>query len=66
MLRKILQTQPQVKSMKIIYYDLYYTVIENRDDKEIVENQNENDYNNCDDVIPNHYSRRKNDNEISR
>ena len=30
---KFLQTKPQVRNMNINYYDLYYTVIENRDDK---------------------------------
>ena len=33
MLMKFLQTKPQVKSMNINYYDLYYTVIKNRIDK---------------------------------
>ena len=39
---KFLQTKPQVQNMKFIYYDLYYTVIKNRDEKEIV-NVNEKD-----------------------
>ena len=39
LLMKFLQTKPQVKNMNIKYYDLYYTVIKNRDDKEIVDNQ---------------------------
>ena len=30
--------------MNINYYDLSYTVIKNRDDEEIVDNQYENDY----------------------
>ena len=46
------------------YYDLFYTFIENRDDKEIVDNQYESDYINFIDIIPNPYSRRKNDIEI--
>ena len=29
--------------MNINYYDLYYTVIKNRDDKEIVNDENPND-----------------------
>ena len=33
--KKFLQTKPQVNSMNNNYYDLYYTVIKNRDDKEI-------------------------------
>ena len=40
---KILPIKPQVKDMNFKYYALYYTVIKNRDDKEIV-NNNENDY----------------------
>ena len=45
--------------MNINYYDLYYTVIKTRDEKEIVDNRyenNENDYISFNDVIiPNHY-----------
>ena len=53
---KILQTKPQVKDMNIIYYDLYYTGIKNRDEKENVDNQNKNDFTSLNDVIiPNHY-----------
>ena len=44
MLMKLLQTKPQVKNMNIKYYDLYYTVIKNRGEKEIVDNNYENDY----------------------
>ena len=36
LLMKFLQTKPQVKDMNIIYYDLYYTVIKNKDEKEMV------------------------------
>ena len=40
------------------FYDLYYTVMKNRDEKEIVIDEihnNENDYNNFDDfIIPIH------------
>ena len=51
-----LQTKPEVKSMTIKYYDLYYTVIKNTDDKEIVNNKYEYDYISLNDVIiPNHY-----------
>ena len=58
MLMKFLQTKPQVKNMNINYYDLYYTVIRNRDDKEILDNQYENDFINFDDfIIPNHKPR---------
>ena len=44
LLMKFLQTKPQVKNMNINYFDLYYTVIRNRDGKEIVDNQHENDF----------------------
>ena len=55
-LMKLLQTKPQVKNMNINYNDLYCTVIKNRDDKEIVDNQNENDFISLNVVIiPNHY-----------
>ena len=53
---KFLQTKPQVKNMNIKYCDLSYTVIKNRKEKEIVDNQYENDYFSLSDVIrPNHY-----------
>ena len=54
---KVLQTKPQVRNMNINYYDLYYTVVKNRDEKEVVDDQyddNENDYIFFDDIIPNH------------
>ena len=51
-----LQTKLEVKSMTIKYYDLYYTVIKNTDNKEIVNNKYEYDYISLNDVIiPNHY-----------
>ena len=53
--------------MNINYYDLCYTVIKNRDDKEIVNDAHENEYNNFNDFIsPNQYIGRKNDNEMLR
>ena len=53
---KFLQTKPQIKNMNINYYDIYYTIVKNRDEKEIVDNQNENDFISLNDVIiPNHY-----------
>ena len=53
---KILQTKPQVKKMKINYYDLNYTVIKIRDDRENVDNHYENDVIGLNDfIIPNHY-----------
>ena len=54
-LMNFLQTKPQVKNMNINYYDLYYTVIKNGDDKEIVDTQYENDFINFNDIVPNHY-----------
>ena len=39
MVMKFLQTKPQFKNMNINYYDLYYTVIKNRNEKKIVDNQ---------------------------
>ena len=56
---KLLQTKPPVKNMIINYYDLYYTVIKNRDEKEIVDNQYEHDYINFNDILPNYYIGRK-------
>ena len=43
-LMKFSQTKPQVKNMNIKYFDLYYTVAKNIDDKDIVDNQYENDF----------------------
>ena len=60
LLLKSLQPKPQVNSMNIKFCDLYYTVIRNRDEREIVDNQYGKDYINFNDIIPNHYSRRKN------
>ena len=55
-LMKFLQTKPQVKNLNNIYYDFYYALIRNRDEKEIVDNQYENDFISLSDVvIPNHY-----------
>ena len=56
---KFLQTKPQVKNMNFNYYDLYYTVIKNRDDKEIVNDEYENNYIYFSDIIPNHYIGKK-------
>ena len=58
---KFLQTKPQVKKININHYDSYYTVIKNRDEKQIVENQYENHFISLNDVIiPNHYVGMKN------
>ena len=54
-LMKVLQTKPQVKNMNNVYYDLFYTIIKNGDEKEIVDNQYENDYFDFNNFItPNH------------
>ena len=56
LLQKFLQTKPQVKNMNINYYDLYYTVIKNRYEKDNVDENNENDYINFNDFItPNNF-----------
>ena len=62
MLMKFLQTKRQVKKMNITYYDLYYTVIKTRDEKQIVDNQYENDYINFYIFIPIRYLGRKSNN----
>ena len=65
LLKKFLQTKPKVKGMKINYYDLNYTVIENRDDNEIVVDKYENkcfNFNNF--TTPNHSLGRKNNIEL--
>ena len=65
-----LQTKPQVKNMNIIYYDVYYTVIKARDDKEFIDDKIENiedDYTNFNDFItPNHDIGEKNNKEKLR
>ena len=58
LLMNFLQTEPQVKNMNINYYDLYYTVIKVRDENKDIDNQyenDENDYINFNDIIPNHH-----------
>ena len=58
-LMNFIQTKPQVKRMNINYYDLYYTVMKNRDEKEIVigkDEINENDFIKYEEFfIPNHH-----------
>ena len=51
LLMKFLQTKPSVKNMNINKQDLNYTVIDNRDEKEIVDEQWENDFNILNEVI---------------
>ena len=66
LLTNFLQTKPSVKNVNYIYSDLYYTVIKNRDDKEILIDENiEYDYINFKDFITlNLYIGRKQDNMI--
>ena len=45
LLRKLLQTIPQVKKMNIKSYDVDYTIMKNRDQKEIVDDKYENNEN---------------------
>ena len=67
LLMKLLQTKSYVRSMNISYYDLYYTVIKNRNEKNVIVKDNEIDYINSDDSIsPNHYNGRKINNQILR
>ena len=67
LIMKFLQTKPQVKNKNINYYDLYNTVIKNRDEKEIAIDEYENDYISFKAiVIPNQKIGRKNNNEILR
>ena len=69
LLMKFLQTKPQVKNMNFNYYDLYYTVIKNSDEIRDKDNQyenEENDYINFNDIVPNHYIGIKNDNVMLR
>ena len=70
LLMKFQQTKPQVKSMNNNFYDLYYTVTKNRDEKENVDDHYENienAYINFNEFItPNHHIVRKNNNEILR
>ena len=42
---KVLQTMTQVKNLEISNYDFYYTVIENRDEKKVVNEENDNNEN---------------------
>ena len=58
LLMKISQTKPEVKNKNINYYDLFYTVIKVRDGKKDIDNQYENDdndYINFNDIVPNHH-----------
>ena len=63
LLKKFLQTKPQVKNMNINYYDLYYTIIKTREKNNDIDNQYESDdngYINFNDIIiPNHNKSRE-------
>ena len=50
-LLQFLQTKPQVKYMNFNSDALYHTVIKNRDEKEVVEKEYENDYTHFNDFI---------------
>ena len=55
--------------MNIKYYDMYYTVIRIRDENKDIDNEYEKDdteYNNFNDIIPNHYVGIKKNNEKIR
>ena len=65
-LMKFLQTKLEVKNMNINSHDFYYTVIKNRREKDIEDNNYENDYITFNDIVPNHYVGRKNDNVMLR
>ena len=54
LLMKCLQTTPEVKNLIINFYDIYYTVIKNRNEKKSLDNQYENDYIKFKDILPNH------------
>ena len=64
LIMNFLQTKPQVKNMNIKYYDFYYTVFKNRDEKKFINAQYEKDYINFSDITPNHYIGRRNDNTL--
>ena len=58
LLMKFLQTKPQIKNMNNNYQDLYYTVIKVRDENKDIDIQYEdddNEYINFNDIVPNHY-----------
>ena len=58
------QTKPRIKKMKINFYELYYTVIKNTNEKENVDDQYEKYFNKFTDINPNRYVGRKNNIEI--
>ena len=66
LLMKYLETKPQVKNVNINYYDLYYTVIKNRNEKDKEEQYEKNYIHFNDFIAPNQYIGIKNENEILR
>ena len=65
LLMKFLQTKPQVMIMNIKYYDLFYTVIKNGNEREItIGKVGENDFISFTDIIINHHIGIKNINEV--
>ena len=63
LLMNFVQIKPQVKNMKMIYYDFYYTVIKSRNEKELVNDESEffKDF-----IIPSQYIGRNKDNVMLR
>ena len=61
-----LQTKPEVKKMNNNIYDIYYTVIKNSHEKEMINKEYEIDNIIFSDFVPNRYFGRKNDQEILR
>ena len=55
-LMKFLQAKPLVRNIDFNFCDLYHSVFKNRDEKEIVDNQYENDFINFNDIVPNRYN----------
>ena len=67
LLMKLSQTKPQVNIMNIKFYDSYYIVIKNRDNKEVVVDKYEIIYNNFNDFsTPIHYFGQKDFNVMLR
>ena len=56
---KFIKTKTLVRNNNNKYYGLYYTVFKNKDEKELVHNQYENDYFNFNDIVHNQYIGRK-------
>ena len=66
---QFLQIKPQIKNTNNNYFDLYYTVIRIRDENKDIDNQYEdddNDYINFNDIVPNRYLGIKKNNDKLR